>query len=187
MRWASLWTLGALFQTPTLLSFALQSFSPPGWSRCPREPLFPLLLVSSETIRPHCPVLQWLPPTQKAVPLVAPERLTRVGTVALLSFMTSQALSLPNPPTEASTLRRSPLVLGSPSSCEPCFPTPQGLPGPAAWRFPLRAPACLAFSISNPLQPLQVLTGIRTIFSSPAATPLYSGLSRRLCIPATPS
>jgi hypothetical protein len=38
------------------------------------------------------PALQRVCPTWKAVPLVAPECLARVGTVALLSFPTSQAL-----------------------------------------------------------------------------------------------
>jgi hypothetical protein len=53
-----------------------------------------------------------------------------------LSFLASQTLPPLNPSTKASPLSRSSRVLKMPSPYEPCIPTPQSLPGPAAWLSP---------------------------------------------------
>jgi hypothetical protein len=64
-------TLGSLFQLPTLLGFALQSFPPPQGSRSSFEPLSPLSRSPSKP-RGLEPAPQRLSPLMEAVPLSAP-------------------------------------------------------------------------------------------------------------------
>jgi len=94
---SSVMTLGSLFQLPTLLGFALQSFSPPGGSRNPSESLF-RPGTSRQNPNDLAPVLRRFPPTQKAVPLFAPQCLARVGTFCSLELSNlagSPSLGLP--------------------------------------------------------------------------------------------
>jgi hypothetical protein len=86
-------TLENLSQFPTLLGFALQSFSSSPWSTNSFELISPLMHFSTKP-RGFVPVLQRLSPTGKTVPLfLRPKGLVWVGALAFLGFMTSQALS----------------------------------------------------------------------------------------------
>jgi hypothetical protein len=70
--------LGSLFQPPTLLGFALQSFFPVPWSNRGLPRVFPLLRFSTKPFS-LVPALQRLDPTRRAVPLLRPDGLGQVG------------------------------------------------------------------------------------------------------------
>jgi hypothetical protein len=87
-----------LFQSPTLLGFALRSFSlPRGSLRLFQTPLS-ALAIPEETSRPLPVASAAFSPQRSRAPFTLPKRLTPVRASAPLGFPTSQALPPPNRP-----------------------------------------------------------------------------------------
>jgi hypothetical protein len=80
--------LGDISQPPTLLGFALQSFSPFPGSEDSFESTFPLLRFPAKPVRASYRRFSGLLPREKPFPL-RPEGLIRSGAYALLGFLTS--------------------------------------------------------------------------------------------------
>jgi len=78
--------LGSLFQLPTLLSFALQSFPPLPWSVDPFESYLSAPALSYKTLSDFVPALQRLPPTEKAVSLLLLTQRISLGQDLMLSW-----------------------------------------------------------------------------------------------------
>lgn len=157
---------GTLFQIPTLLGFALQSFAPPGESK--RR--FPSLL--------SVPALPWKTSwafhrcsngfvlSEKPCPFLLPHGLGEVGTSCSLGLMDLSGL-LPNTAcAEISLLCTAPLALMSSASHKVEEPEPQGIRPVSDWHFPRKGanPSDLSHRL-HPL-PLGKIGMSRTIFSS---------------------
>jgi hypothetical protein len=69
-------SLGSLFQLPTLLGFALQSFSPLQGSTDPFGPLSPLLHFLKKPLRAFSRCFSGLIPPEKPFPRLAPRRIS---------------------------------------------------------------------------------------------------------------
>jgi hypothetical protein len=82
-------TLGDLFQPPTLLGYALQSFPPPSWSTSPLNEISPLLRFPIRPSRTLYRRSSGFLPQEKPCPYSPPKGLVWGGTLALLSFTTS--------------------------------------------------------------------------------------------------
>jgi len=157
---------GSLFQLPTLLGFALQSFAPVkcrkdsfksllSFWRFPGKPLgFPL-------------ALQRFPPLHQPCSSLLPEGLVQVGTVALLSFLNlSGFLSQKHNEKAFSSLSRFPFWPLSPSDFTIRSSGPLRSCHFWARRLPFQDAGLLGFLYRSPLRPLRILALPRTIFSS---------------------
>jgi hypothetical protein len=90
-------TRGSLFQLPTLLSFALQSFPPPRGSRMTFPSPAPLWLFATKPARLDIGAPAVSSPRRSRAPSCFPNGLGRGGASALLGLPTSRALPLPIP------------------------------------------------------------------------------------------
>jgi hypothetical protein len=166
MRWHDSRILGDLFQPPTLLGFALQSFHPSGRSRNPFGFPSPLLRFPAKPCD-LAPALQRLVPTPKAVPLIAPRVFSSGRDRCSLELSDLSGSPSVDPRKRSSPSLPSPRVLSNPQPYDKKLNEPQGIADRQLGCSPhYRAPACLAFWTSIPPPPLEKDRRHRTIFSS---------------------
>lgn len=158
---------GTLFQIPTLVGFALQSFAPFGESKRRFPSLLSALALSWVTSRAshRCSSGFILP--KKPSPFLHPHGLGEVGSACSPGLMDLSGFLPDTACTEMSLLCTAPLALTSSTFRKVEDPEPQGF-GPASdWPFPRMGanPYGLLHQL-HPL-PLKKISSLRTIFSSP--------------------
>jgi len=134
---------------------------------------------------PHdlAPALQRLAPTRKAVPLVAPQVFSSGWDRCSPELSDLSGSPSGDPWKRASPSLPSPHVLPGSQPYDKKPVEPQGIAGRRLGSSPrYRAPACLAFWISNPLPPLEETHPRRTIFSS-RPSPGFLRNRRRVSLP----
>jgi len=168
------YTLGSLFQLPTLLGFSLQSFSPPQGSVDPFEPTSPLLHFLKKPLG-LVSTLQRVSPTEKAVPLFATQRFSP-GQGHLLSWdlRVSQALSPGKSSQRSSPPPGSPLTLRSKRPLNLLSLKSQGLRSFLARLLPRKGAGLLDLSDPNIIHLFESRSAAAYFFSSRALNPLRS-------------